>query len=170
MIESISIVIPSYNESTNIKNLIEEICKLIESQDINNKKIFIKADKCVKVSDILSKLGVTYACISPGMRNSALKQAFLDNSHIDCTSHVDERSSCFFALGLYHRPEFRNGFAKGEHRHWATGVIWKLVRVINTEVLINRRPQVIWRHGAFNGMLSFLVGGANDLAGTHATS
>ena len=52
------------------------------------------------ISDILSKLGVIYACISPGMRNSALTQAFIDNSEIDCTSHVDERSSCFFALGL----------------------------------------------------------------------
>ena len=52
------------------------------------------------LSDILSKLGVRYACISPGMRNSALTQAFLYNTFIDCISHIDERSSCFYALGL----------------------------------------------------------------------
>ena len=52
------------------------------------------------LSDILSKLGVRYACISPGMRNSALTQAFLFNTFIDCISHIDERSSCFYALGL----------------------------------------------------------------------
>ena len=39
-----------------VENLVEKICKLIKSQSINNRKIVINADKCLKVSDILSKL------------------------------------------------------------------------------------------------------------------
>ena len=39
-----------------VGNLVEKICNLIKSQDINNQKMVIKADKCIKVSDILSKL------------------------------------------------------------------------------------------------------------------
>jgi len=45
-------------------------------------------------------LGVRHACISPGARNSPLTFAFTDHSEIKCFSHVDERSSAFFALGL----------------------------------------------------------------------
>jgi len=45
-------------------------------------------------------LGVRHACISPGARNSPLTYAFTENSEITCYSHVDERSSAFFSLGL----------------------------------------------------------------------
>ena len=45
-------------------------------------------------------MGVCHACISPGARNSALTYAFTEKSKITCYSHVDERSSAFFGLGL----------------------------------------------------------------------
>ncbi|MCH2445487.1 MAG: 2-succinyl-5-enolpyruvyl-6-hydroxy-3-cyclohexene-1-carboxylate synthase, partial [Candidatus Marinimicrobia bacterium] len=45
-------------------------------------------------------MGVRHACISPGARNSPLTFAFTEHSKIKCFSHVDERSSAFFALGL----------------------------------------------------------------------
>ena len=45
-------------------------------------------------------MGVRYACISPGARNSPLTYTFTEKSKIICYSHVDERSSAFFALGL----------------------------------------------------------------------
>ena len=44
--------------------------------------------------------GVRHACISPGARNSPLSYAFIRQGGIKCYSHVDERSSAFFALGL----------------------------------------------------------------------
>ena len=44
--------------------------------------------------------GVQHACISPGGRNSPLTYAFTRQKGIKCYSHVDERSSAFFALGL----------------------------------------------------------------------
>ncbi len=50
--------------------------------------------------DCLAKLGVQYACISPGSRNSALTQAFASHPSITSFSHIDERSGGFFALGL----------------------------------------------------------------------
>ncbi len=45
-------------------------------------------------------LGVKYACISPGSRNTSLTLAFSDNKKIKSFVHIDERSSGFFALGL----------------------------------------------------------------------
>ena len=48
------------------------------------------------LSDIMSKIGVEHACISPGARNSPLIYAFSQKSKINCYSHVDERSSAFF--------------------------------------------------------------------------
>ena len=45
-------------------------------------------------------MGVRHACISPGSRNSSLTYAFTEKSKITCYSHVDERSSAFFGLGL----------------------------------------------------------------------
>ncbi len=38
-------------------------------------------------------------CISPGNRNTPLTIAFTNHTGFSCTSHVDERSSAFFALG-----------------------------------------------------------------------
>jgi len=49
---------------------------------------------------LFHQLGVRHACISPGARNSPLIVAFTEHSKIQCFSHVDERSSAFFALGL----------------------------------------------------------------------
>ena len=51
-------------------------------------------------ANYLYHLGVKYACISPGARNSALTYSFSEKSKMKCFSHVDERSSAFFALGL----------------------------------------------------------------------
>ena len=48
----------------------------------------------------LHQFGIYHACISPGARNSPLTYAFTEKSGITCFSHVDERSSAFFALGL----------------------------------------------------------------------
>jgi len=47
----------------------------------------------------LSKLGVKYACISPGSRSTPLTLAFA-SSGIKTFPIIDERSSAFFALGL----------------------------------------------------------------------
>jgi len=41
-----------------VGNLVEKICKLINRQKMNKQRINIKADKCIKVSDILSKLSL----------------------------------------------------------------------------------------------------------------
>lgn len=48
----------------------------------------------------LENLGVRYACISPGSRNTPLTIAFANSSKIKSFVHVDERVSGFFALGL----------------------------------------------------------------------
>ena len=52
-----------------------------------------------KVVDILCNLGIEYACICPGSRNSSLTYAII-SSNIKCSSHIDERSASFFALGI----------------------------------------------------------------------
>ena len=49
---------------------------------------------------LLHQLGVRHACISPGSRNSSLTYAFIEKSEITCYSHIDERSSAYFGLGL----------------------------------------------------------------------
>jgi len=48
----------------------------------------------------LSEIGVKYACISPGSRNTPLTLAFANNKKIKTFIHIDERSSGFFALGI----------------------------------------------------------------------
>ncbi|MGE5399773.1 MAG: 2-succinyl-5-enolpyruvyl-6-hydroxy-3-cyclohexene-1-carboxylic-acid synthase [Ignavibacteriales bacterium] len=50
--------------------------------------------------DELAGLGVKYACISPGSRNTPLTVAFAGHKQITPYLLVDERSSGFFALGL----------------------------------------------------------------------
>ena len=54
----------------------------------------------ITIVSILQSMGVKYACISPGARNSALTYAFSECVGIKCYSHIDERSAAFFALGL----------------------------------------------------------------------
>ncbi|MGD8780421.1 MAG: 2-succinyl-5-enolpyruvyl-6-hydroxy-3-cyclohexene-1-carboxylic-acid synthase [Ignavibacteria bacterium] len=55
---------------------------------------------CRHFVKLLSRLGVKYACISPGYRNTSLTAAFAENSTIKKFVHVDERSNGFFSLGL----------------------------------------------------------------------
>src|SRR4030042_1698007 len=53
----------------------------------------------------LSRLGVKFVCISPGSRSTPLTQAFSENREIKTFVIPDERSSCFFALGLAKRSD-----------------------------------------------------------------
>ncbi len=48
----------------------------------------------------LVSIGVKYACISPGSRNTPLTISFSKQKKIKCFVHIDERVSGFFALGL----------------------------------------------------------------------
>jgi 2-succinyl-5-enolpyruvyl-6-hydroxy-3-cyclohexene-1-carboxylate synthase len=48
----------------------------------------------------IAELGVKYACISPGSRNTVLTLAFSNNKKIKSFVIIDERSSAFFGLGL----------------------------------------------------------------------
>ena len=48
----------------------------------------------------LNVFGIKHVCISPGSRNTPLTLAFAKNKSFKKYIHVDERSSCFFALGL----------------------------------------------------------------------
>ena len=52
-----------------------------------------------KIINVLYNLGIEYACICPGSRNSPLTYA-ITSSNIKCFSHIDERSASFFALGI----------------------------------------------------------------------
>ena len=53
-----------------------------------------------KIAEVLSHLGVEDVCICPGSRNTPLTLAFTSSSSFKCTSHIDERSAAFFALGV----------------------------------------------------------------------
>ena len=48
----------------------------------------------------LYNFGIRTVCISPGSRNTPLTLAFLEHGKFECSSHVDERSGAFFALGV----------------------------------------------------------------------
>jgi 2-succinyl-5-enolpyruvyl-6-hydroxy-3-cyclohexene-1-carboxylate synthase len=50
--------------------------------------------------DELTRSGVTAACTSPGSRCAPLVLALARDPHLDAYSHIDERCSGFFALGL----------------------------------------------------------------------
>ena len=49
--------------------------------------------------DELAAAGLDAVCLSPGSRSTPLTVAFAQHSAIDVYSHLDERSSAFFALG-----------------------------------------------------------------------
>lgn len=48
----------------------------------------------------LSSIGVKYACISPGSRNTPLTLAIARNKKLKSFINIDERCSAFFALGI----------------------------------------------------------------------
>jgi 2-succinyl-5-enolpyruvyl-6-hydroxy-3-cyclohexene-1-carboxylate synthase len=50
--------------------------------------------------DQLVRLGVQYACISPGSRSTPLALACAGNKNLKSFVHIDERSGGFFALGI----------------------------------------------------------------------
>ena len=50
--------------------------------------------------EALAHLGLRHVAITPGSRNTPLAFAFAANSDIEDTSHHDERSAAFFALGM----------------------------------------------------------------------
>jgi 2-succinyl-5-enolpyruvyl-6-hydroxy-3-cyclohexene-1-carboxylate synthase len=49
--------------------------------------------------DEFARCGVRHVCTSPGSRNSPIVTALARDERLHCWSHVDERSSGFFALG-----------------------------------------------------------------------
>ncbi len=52
------------------------------------------------IANTLYEEGVRDICISPGHRNTPLVLAMVKHPGLNCTSHVDERSASFFALGM----------------------------------------------------------------------
>ena len=48
----------------------------------------------------LARSGVQHVCVSPGSRSTPLVVAAVGQPQLRCWSHLDERSSAFFALGL----------------------------------------------------------------------
>ena len=52
------------------------------------------------IIDFFHQRGIKYVCIAPGSRNTPLIEAFINHKKIKCFSHIDERSLCYYAIGL----------------------------------------------------------------------
>ena len=52
------------------------------------------------VVDFFYKKEIRYICMSPGSRNTPLTEAFINHGKMQCFSHIDERSLCYYAVGI----------------------------------------------------------------------
>ena len=78
-----------------------------------NKQIVIMCNSYISNTSLsvfminaLYKNGASHACISPGSRNTPLTYALIKQKSIKCISHIDERSSAFFGLGISKRTNY----------------------------------------------------------------
>lgn len=62
--------------------------------------VTIQSTFCATLIDEFVRSGVRHAVLSPGSRSSPLTIALLANPDIEVHVRLDERSACFFALGL----------------------------------------------------------------------
>jgi 2-succinyl-5-enolpyruvyl-6-hydroxy-3-cyclohexene-1-carboxylate synthase len=62
--------------------------------------VTIQSTFCATLVDEFVRSGVRHAVVSPGSRSSPLAIALLANADIEVHVRLDERSACFFALGL----------------------------------------------------------------------
>jgi len=67
---------------------------------MNKKRIYNDTYWSFFLASFFSNYNIKYVCISPGARNSSMINAFAQNKNYLCISHVDERSSAFYALGI----------------------------------------------------------------------
>ncbi len=58
------------------------------------------------IVNLLATKRIKYACISPGSRNTPLTYALIQQKSIKCISHIDERSSAFFGLGISKKNKY----------------------------------------------------------------
>ncbi|XP_057848584.2 protein PHYLLO, chloroplastic isoform X2 [Cryptomeria japonica] len=79
--------------------LLEPYPQLQQFANINALWAYLMVEECCR-------LGITYFCIAPGSRSSALAVAAAQNPHALCISCIDERSLAFHALG----------YARGSHK------------------------------------------------------
>jgi thiamine pyrophosphate-dependent acetolactate synthase large subunit-like protein len=65
-------------------------------------KIHVKQSQILQAQTIIDQMvvrGVDYAVFASGYRSTPLMLALMENSHIKCVSHFDERGLAFHALG-----------------------------------------------------------------------
>jgi len=62
--------------------------------------VTLQSQFCATLVDEFVRSGVRHAVLAPGSRSSPLAIALLSNSEIVVHVRLDERSACFFAVGL----------------------------------------------------------------------